>query len=356
MPVSKHFTQGKQYWEQGKYKEAIIELHIALQEDSTYMPTYYYLGKSLLSLKSFHPAKHYFQKLIDSQSEAQSEAGQKTSDYYDSLAMCEQHLGEHELANQHYDLALSHDSKNQSALHNKALLGLILAEQIEHHTEAYTHLKTKSIELLTELLAYNNTHEYAWNTKARWFELDEKYDEATQFYLKAKQYCPESDSQLRQIISTNLAQCAAQAGHIYYKAGDYSSAIQYYRIALQEDKTVTPALYHLGWSYYFSKLYDEAQTQFTTLYEIETKPEDKADALVGRAACFRERQKYLPAEQDLQLAKQLSPEDETVTQELDKLKPALDKLKTASTVIWRFWQKTSHRDAPTTTNSHMAQP
>jgi hypothetical protein len=56
MAIPRSFITGKKHYHAGEYREAIINLRIALEHNLHFMPTYYFLGKSYLATHQFQLA------------------------------------------------------------------------------------------------------------------------------------------------------------------------------------------------------------------------------------------------------------------------------------------------------------
>lgn len=322
MPAeNQFFLEGQQYYNDGRYAEAIPLLEAAAEADPEYLWSYYYLAKSHLFVKNEALAIRYFSKLIESKEALVSGL---ISDCYDGLAIC--HLQRKELsrANEYCALAIQANPDNLSAKHNQALVYL---EYLKYEAflsgMASMEYQRKCEALLTDILQRDPTHCHALHSMASLYKFRKDLESALHYYIQAKLHCPATDKATKDTILYNLAECYAQIGHAHYKADDFQSARSYYEKALGENKGHYVAQSQLGMCFYQLKNYVKAQEYFDELTTITTATdEEKADALMNSAACLRELKKYVRAQKALDEAQKLAPDDKTLPKEQETLRDA----------------------------------
>ncbi|MFJ1270127.1 hypothetical protein ACD661_16335 [Legionella lytica] len=142
---------------------------------------------------------------------------------------------------------------------------------------------------------------------------------AIQYYRKALSACHEQDFALRNIILSNLTECLAQYGHHMYKNKDYKKAQEIYLEAMHLDPEHLIVTNQLGMSLFKQDCFPEARKYFSSILEKTEDKQEIADAWLNIACTYRLEKKWENAEVALSKAKQLAPEDSSITKEEMKL-------------------------------------
>lgn len=317
------FETGRQHYDAGRYEEAIHFFLEAIRttpepELDIYCDLHRYLAKSYLYSGKITQAIEHFTSLVTI-----APSDNTLSDCYDGLAIC--YLQQRNLreAGECCALALQYNTNNLSAKHNQALVYLEYLQYDEglSSTDRAKYGATCK-KLLIEILSCDQTHYQALNSMASLYELHEEYDKALRYYTRAKLHCPETDAATKKAISDNLSECHAQIGHVCYQIKEYKSAGICYKNALRENEGHDVARSQLGMSFYRLQNYVAAQICFDKIITTATTDQDKADALMNKAACLRELKKYSRAQEALNRAEQLVTGDVTLLDEQQALRYA----------------------------------
>lgn len=148
------------------------------------------------------------------------------------------------------------------------------------------------------------------------------FDYAIEYYRKALDVCKENDIALKNIILSNLTECLAQYGHHLYRNEHYKEAHKFYLEAIYLDPEHLAAISQMGMSFFKQECFQESRKYFSSILEKTEDKQELADACLNIACTYRLEKKWDKAQEALQQAKTLAPEDSSIADEEIKLTEA----------------------------------
>ncbi|MBA2710060.1 MAG: tetratricopeptide repeat protein [Tatlockia sp.] len=148
------------------------------------------------------------------------------------------------------------------------------------------------------------------------------FDYAIHYYRKALGVCQEKDKGLKNIILSNLTECLAQYGHHLYRNEHYKEAQKFYLEAIYIDPAHLAAISQMGMSFFKQECFQESRTYFSSILEKTEDTQEVVDAYLNIACAYRMEKKWDKAQETLQQAKTLAPEDSSIGDEEIKLTEA----------------------------------
>lgn len=141
------------------------------------------------------------------------------------------------------------------------------------------------------------------------------FDYAIQYYQAALAACGETDVNLSVDILSNLTECLAQYGHHFYNNEDYTKAQEMYLKAIQRDPQHLVAISQMGMTFFKQNNFFEARESFSSILHKTEDKQELADAWLNIACTYRFEKEWVWAQDALNKAKILAPEDSSITDE-----------------------------------------
>jgi tetratricopeptide (TPR) repeat protein len=240
-----HLRLGADYARLGKLSEAIKELHLALAQDPQNVQARYLLALIYSTQKDFDKAAAEYESILQSFSEAQPE----NLEIYGYLGQLYYSQKQYPKAIHQFETILSLDPKNTDVMF---LLGSLYLEEGQ---------KDKAIDLFNKILQINPDHDGSLNSLGYLYAEDNtKLDEAQKMVERALIVDPKNGAYLDTL------------GWVYYKKGDYQSALKYLKEA--DNLLKDPVIYdHIGDVYFKLNEPDNAKKYWN--FSLEMQPNQK---------------------------------------------------------------------------------
>ncbi|WP_454783119.1 tetratricopeptide repeat protein [Legionella sp. WA2022007384] len=337
--VNSFHLQGVEALNNAKYIQAKNLFLKAIKLNPEAAETYFFLGKTCFLADEIQEAISYLQQFIKLTQETKEQENQ--SNAFDLLGQCYAADNKDEIAITCYLNAIECDPSCVSVRHNLGLLYMKLAQGYLNINlqNCLTLLRHAQIALKSALELCNDNPMFL-HSIASWYEqyiellkklsednsleemISKQFNHAIHYYLEAIAHCHQNDKLLHNGIIENLTECYAQFGHHLYNTQAYTEAQKLYTSALELDENHFTALNQLGMCLFKQGVYIEARTKFAAFFERTQDAQDKADALLNIACCYRLEKNWEKAEQSLDGARKLAPQDPEIDKENENLKQA----------------------------------
>jgi tetratricopeptide (TPR) repeat protein len=339
----------------------------AIGENPEESETYWLLGKSLFLCNEKSSAIEYLKKHIALN---QTKANECSNPWYayDLLGQCYEAEHKNNEAMACYLTATQQNVQASSAWHNLGLLYLKSAQNLteEDHFQSL-ELFQKAHFFLKKALEINSTHPVFLHSVASWYEhyavalkkiekpqegvqasIDRCFNLALEYHQNAASKCLESDNALKNIIRSNRSECLAQYGHHLYQAQNFTKALDFYTQAHELDGENEAVINQIGMCLFKQNRFAQARTYFLDLLTKTQDPQEQADAWLNTACTYRLEKAWENAQEALNKAKALAPEDPCIQEEEQKLRDLRSHASLIETSQIRFYQ-------PNTENPGFAQ-
>lgn len=336
--VNSFHLKGVKAFNEHHYEIAKGSFLQAIGKNPEVAESYFYLGKCYFFCNEMQLAISALNKFIELKQNTSDEIA-NVSYAFDLLGQCYEAENNDNAAQKYYETATEINPMGASAWNSMGLLYIKSAlHDIETNLELSAHFFKEAKTFLQKALEICSEHPVFLQSIASWYEQyievlkrtveDEDaipkkiaihFSDAIQYYRKALSVCSEQDLALKNIILSNLTECLAQYGHHWYKSNDYKKALATYLEALHLDPEYLIVINQIGMSFFKQDCFSEARKYY---YSILGKTEDKqeiADAWLNIACTHRLEKEWNNAEEALNKAKQLAPEDSFIIDEEMKL-------------------------------------
>ncbi|CAM2993804.1 photosystem I assembly protein Ycf3 [Legionella steigerwaltii] len=331
--------QGVEAFKKGEYIHAKKLFLQAISLNHEIPDTYFLLGQTCFLSDEKNEAISYLNRFIELTMNKKNR--DNWSYAFELLGQCYAADNQDEVAITYYFAAIENDFNCVSARHNLGLSYMKLAQNYlkSHLNNCFILLRDAQIAL-TSALALCRDNPMLLHSVASWHEqcidllnqlAEEKNTQedisvnficAIHYYREALAHCHKDDHSLHQMITENLTECYAQFGHHLYQNKEYTIAQILYSLTLDLDKNHIPALNQMGICSFKQGMYMEARKTFVTILERTVDIQDRADAWLNIACCYRLEKNWGEAENSLAEARKLAPQDLRVNEETEKLKQA----------------------------------
>ncbi|WP_454785857.1 tetratricopeptide repeat protein [Legionella sp. WA2024007413] len=329
--------QGVEALNKGDLTQAKKFLLQAIEQNPEVHETYFFLGKTCFLADEKKEALFFLKKFIELTQDLKDEPNKSYA--FDLLGQCYAADNEDEIAITCYLNVIEIDPSCASVRQN---LGLLYMKQAQEYLElnlekCLTLLRDAQIALKSSLELCSNNPMFL-HSIASWYEqyiellkklseenslaemINKQFNHAIHYYLEALAHCHENDQLLHSAITENLTECYAQFGHYLYQNQEYAKAQELYLAALELDQTHIPALNQMGMCLFKQGNYAEARAPFAKLIDLSEDKQDKADAWLNIACCYRLEKNWEKAKASLNVAKRLAPQDPEIVKEMENLK------------------------------------
>lgn len=335
-------AQGQAAIKDGRYTEAYQYLVQAFNQPNHSHEVYYDLARACYFLGEKEEAKNHIHHYI-SQPEGPN--------YREALNLLGQCCDNQEEAEKLYKAAIE-DPKVPcvAAFHNLGVLYTGKAEALlESNFDLCLSLFQEAKKYLENAIDASQNYPHFFRSMAIWCE---KYTEvikkqnqnvtmqlighfglATKHYKTALKLCREDDTGTISLIKSDLAECLAQLGHVYYKDTAYQKAKEWYNKALGYEPGHAVALNQLGMCLFNQGQFKEAREIFSRLTAEIYDQDDRSDAYLNIAFTHLEEHNFVAGNKALVLAIALVSTNNfsQLNEIIDK--KALSELKTAATCM-----------------------
>ena len=200
---------------------------------------------------------------------------------YDIIGLCYAAIEDFPYTNamSAYTTAIERNTKCESALHNRGLLYMKIAEEDNLSESEKIDALEKAISDINTAISIEPDswyfHHSAASCHEQWIVVwseDTESEKIINFFnialghyetaleLSKRQ---QGDTKFYNIILNNLTECLAQFGHFWYRSNRYDKAMEYYNKVLKQDPTHAFVLYQIGMTYSSKQEnFEEAQDAF----------------------------------------------------------------------------------------------